>query len=713
MATYKYQQNVYEGSSEGYVQYNITPDFGTVLAVGETFEITGKMYAGYLKRYGVVVEAGIELNGYGLLVTSRELGRVEQECAKGRSVTFSVTCEVTQALANLTDDRAFRPYLKFVLADAEDLYSGAGTVSVEGQQLSALGYRLAPVVNAVTVNDTTEAFGYFGGAVEGKSNLSFDVDVTLDPLDDSLSIQSAIFVAGTNRRNIDSSKINGNVITLGALDFNGTFENWTLVVNDSKGEVGSYAGGALTVFPYEPPKLITPTDTDLAERYSTSLDDGGGEVVSLDDAGIYLWANFSATIAEINGKNAWTITRSYAERGYKLGDEAVVMSSTDGGSFGAVQDQNIWPRSIEFAANKRYTVRLVLKDYFEEVVLQFDVDKAGGYFNIEKNGVAVGMRTTATEQEKKFESAYPFYPYAGIKRCDNAVYEVPLTLDGAGKFQLYSDTSPLKLMVYGNIVHLIGEVTPTAAIAGSTTEYAITTLPPAYAPKHPVTALCQASSAAIWMLRAYPSDHEAYPGFVIFSRHRNGSSYASCAAGNWLPFFASWMVGGTTVEDDSGDAEDTEVRIVRPAAAMSGYSSQNCVVSASSEYNQTTYAAWRAFNKTYGDQYGWATARGTLEGWIQLQMDVALKKISVTIINRTYTYNDGPEAGVIYGSEDGVEWTSIGTFNGRDGATNGLKTVHECNNDEIAYRYVRINVSRTSDVLVSIGEIIIEGVEVQ
>lgn len=41
---YSYQQNVYEGASYGYVQYNISPDIGTPISAGTTVTITGKAY---------------------------------------------------------------------------------------------------------------------------------------------------------------------------------------------------------------------------------------------------------------------------------------------------------------------------------------------------------------------------------------------------------------------------------------------------------------------------------------------------------------------------------------------------------------------------------------------------------------------------------------------------------------------------------------------
>ena len=439
MATYKYQQNMFEGASEGYVKYNITPDFGTVLSVGDTFDITGVMYSRNLKRYGVIVYGGVTLDSNGFIARAQELGRVAKVCEKGRTATFSLKATVTDALAKLSDERGFSPYISFSLADNEDFVSSSDTKANANQRLSALAYRLAPVINGVTISDSAGAYAHFGGAVEGKSNLTFDLDVTLDPLDPSLTIAGVNFIVGEKRYEVRGGSIIGNAANLGVVDFNGSFDSYTLTVIDSKEKYTNYIGGSFVAYPYRSPTLSAYADKDLAERYSVSLDDSGGEVATADDAGIYLWASYAADIIPINGRNAWTITRKYAEYGYAPGDAAVAASGFDGVNHSVVDDQSVFPRSIVFAANKRYTVQLTLADYFETVTLTFDVDNAGGYFNVEKYGVAVGMRSTGTEQQKKFESAYPIYAYGGIEGVTNFTTEEVATggtwIDGKPIYQ--------------------------------------------------------------------------------------------------------------------------------------------------------------------------------------------------------------------------------------------------------------------------------------
>ena len=56
MATYAYQQNVWEGASYGYVKYNISPAFGTPISAGTTVTITGQAYFKNSAKKSLTVE---------------------------------------------------------------------------------------------------------------------------------------------------------------------------------------------------------------------------------------------------------------------------------------------------------------------------------------------------------------------------------------------------------------------------------------------------------------------------------------------------------------------------------------------------------------------------------------------------------------------------------------------------------------------------------
>jgi len=145
-----------------------------------------------------------------------------------------------------------------------------------------------------------------------------------------------------------------------------------------------------------------------------------------------------------------------------------------------------------------------------------------------------------------------------------------------------------------------------------------------------------------------------------------------------------------------------------PETAMTSNSSANCVASASSVYG-TNYAAWRAFNKSNSDHYGWASLDSESEPWIQLQMPQALENITIKLVNRTKATGvevNGPKAGYVQGSNNGTSWTPLASFSGFDGTTSaGVSGTISCNNS-IAYKYVRITLTESGG---AIGEIYITG----
>lgn len=137
-----------------------------------------------------------------------------------------------------------------------------------------------------------------------------------------------------------------------------------------------------------------------------------------------------------------------------------------------------------------------------------------------------------------------------------------------------------------------------------------------------------------------------------------------------------------------------------PETAMTAANSQNCVASSCETYS-SSYAAWRAFDKSTTTN-AWATARGLSNAWIQLQMPQPLYNIVVTLTNREDhdTLSNGPITGIIEGSNDGAVYTQIGTITSRDGKTKGGTSTHVCNNGATGYQYVKMTFTdwdKTSD----------------
>ena len=103
------------------------------------------------------------------------------------------------------------------------------------------------------------------------------------------------------------------------------------------------------------------------------------------------------------------------------------------------------------------------------------------------------------------------------------------------KFTTYGNDTVPKYRKVGEMVEVVGAVKSKSAIAGSTTEYPIFTLPEGYRPSTPIVVICQGSGAYIWTLRINTN------GIVSFERYRSGSSYAATSTSTWLPFHAMFF----------------------------------------------------------------------------------------------------------------------------------------------------------------------------
>lgn len=86
----------------------------------------------------------------------------------------------------------------------------------------------------------------------------------------------------------------------------------------------------------------------------------------------------------------------------------------------------------------------------------------------------------------------------------------------------------------GDIVYLEGEVSPSASITGSTTQYTICTLPEDCRPSRKVCQLCQGTGVNKWLLVVNTD------GRVTFSRYGT-NALANATTSVWLPFSVSFM----------------------------------------------------------------------------------------------------------------------------------------------------------------------------
>ena len=523
----KYQQNLYDGSSAGYVQYDISPDFGDVLLPGDTFTITGKYYCRDAKTYGLEVFASTSVNGFG-----PRFGLYQKTVNKGASSTFTVQCTVPANYGANYSDRSVPGYIGFSLLKYADLSGGSMTTMNANQKLNCLKNRIAPVLSNLTVTDTTGAYEHFGGYVGGRSKFSVSAKYETDPLDAKVVPENFLMQVGSIVLSPESLTFeNGSVnASFGTVDLHDNFDEIIFGLTDNKGFTGTYNAGMATFYAYTPPTLAVPAGYEALQRYTTEMDDYGAESIKQDDAGEYVWASLAGTIASVNGKNTWALKKAYSEEG---DSEAytfkTVLSGEDGTSFELLNDIDVFPRNEVFSAAKRYTVQFRLEDYFESVTLVYTLDKAGGYMHLTKYGLAVGMRSTADVLHKKFEVAAEYdahfygdiYDKDGNKLSGGGQWKT-LDISQNANFGTVAGTDYKALYTKaGGLVEISANLYLNAALANNGSVL-IATLPEGYRPVETIYSVQQVASK-VYRLAIHPNGEISaanYTGSQITTTNR-------------------------------------------------------------------------------------------------------------------------------------------------------------------------------------------------
>lgn len=192
---------------------------------------------------------------------------------------------------------------------------------------------------------------------------------------------------------------------------------WVYTIADSAGNTatGTYYK---RVYNYSLPVLLPVGANPVVERYKKVTDDEGNVsyVPSVDAQDV--WTSYHAAVTPFAtaGQNAWTLAIVYGADG--SGDtQTITKTGTDATDGDVVKDRTTFADAA-FSASTRYAVTLTLTDVIgRKASLTAYLDKAGGYFSIERNGVAVGMRSTGTADNKLFEVAsdYESRFYGGIR----------------------------------------------------------------------------------------------------------------------------------------------------------------------------------------------------------------------------------------------------------------------------------------------------------
>ena len=254
----------------------------------------------------------------------------------------------------------------------------------------------------------------FGGFVQGKSDLRCRVTCVYDTLADegvtpvsrSLALGSERFESGSDEFSIGAAALSGRV-------------PYVLSVTDSHGLTGTLSG-EISVLPYASPGISELT----VQRYSETVDETGAAVYAPDDGSRFVRVTLKGTVSALGGANAWTL--SLSGFGAETLAERVIASGADGTQLNYELDRALFAQPL--SEQSEWTLVFTLRDFFEEARYEYRVGRAGGIFNIESGGAAVGMRSTGTRALKKFEVAYPatFYGEVAFPGMDGGWEETQL-----------------------------------------------------------------------------------------------------------------------------------------------------------------------------------------------------------------------------------------------------------------------------------------------
>lgn len=142
MATYAYQQNMFDGASEGYVKFNISPDLGTVVSAGTTITITGQAY--HKSRANKCIEiTTIASNTY-------RSAFVNVNIPKATVTNFTLKFQMWELSSAWGTSRVVNALINFTLwSGANCDGNGDGTFNTNSQAIRYLTYRISPAAKTV------------------------------------------------------------------------------------------------------------------------------------------------------------------------------------------------------------------------------------------------------------------------------------------------------------------------------------------------------------------------------------------------------------------------------------------------------------------------------------------------------------------------------------------------------------------------------------
>ena len=343
----------------------------------------------------------------GSLTTGITLSTDKNVAANG-GASLAYTLAITDAVYAAMTQRTHNAQIQITLTGANGTNYTTGRIQCEDatslQRFKLLKTRNAPVISGVSWGESgTSHISTYGNLISGKTVPTISFSVTLDTDADSgigyegrtLTVGNKTYTLSANSGTLNSIVESGSVV-------------YTITVTDSYGQTGTLSG-TITVLAYTAPSLRNVA----INRYITTVNSGGSTVYELDDDGTSLRFDAEITVQTSlgSGTNKWSLKITPA-------GGTVINAVTNSSTASVTYTHNRTFITGSYANTSSFDFTVELSDAFTTITYQVNVPKAGGIFNIETTGVAVGMRSTGTDANPLFQSAYPAYFLAGAYGAD-------------------------------------------------------------------------------------------------------------------------------------------------------------------------------------------------------------------------------------------------------------------------------------------------------
>lgn len=257
--------------------------------------------------------------------------------------------------------------------------------------------------SATVVGGSTSLYDYFGQFVQGFSDLTFS-----SAFSGVTSGVEAVHRLELRKNNAYGEQLvnvsprtaagaTGWSYHIGSLDYAGTvYYRYTLI--DTSGTL-DYRSGTISVMAYTPPDISAFGVTRY--RYVA----GRGNVPASDGGNV--WVTLAATASATSGaSNPATLTLQ----------GSTVTTGSNGLNYSVTDSASLYTGSVSVSSNVQFTA--IVTDKVTTVKKYVIAPADGGYFNVEKYGVAVGKRSSGYADDKMFEVAQN---YRGVFRGDMSV----------------------------------------------------------------------------------------------------------------------------------------------------------------------------------------------------------------------------------------------------------------------------------------------------